>query len=100
MHSEVWAQQPRARGDVLFVRGTEHVQSSVDEEDQPAAGADQPCCLRDPEIRIAPDTRAVLGDGEGEAVVGNTHLLRVAMQERKVESDLPLQASSRIQLGL
>ena len=33
-------------------------------------------------------------------MIGKRHLLRVAMQERKVESELPLQASSRIQLSL
>ncbi len=100
MHPEVWTQQPVSRGDVHFVRGAEHQQSPVDEEHEPAARSHQPRCLGDPEIRVAPDARAVLGDDEVEAVIGKRRLLRVAMQERKLESELPLQASGRIQLGL
>ena len=48
----------------------------VHQEHEPSAGAQQPRCLRNPAIRVAPDARAVLRDGEVEAGVRDTARLR------------------------
>ena len=76
-------------GVVLGVGGSRASSSgAVDEEDQPAAGPQQPRGLGDPRVRVAPDARAVLGDGEVEARVRERHVLGVAVHERELEPEL------------
>jgi len=71
----------------------------VDEEDELAAGAQQAGGLRDPEVGVAPDARAVLGDRDVEGFVGVGDLLGVAVEEREVEAELLLVAAGGGELG-
>ncbi|HWF75193.1 MAG TPA: hypothetical protein VG186_17740, partial [Solirubrobacteraceae bacterium] len=66
MHAEIGTQETLAGGAVLLVGEGEHGQDAVDEKDEPASGAQQPRRLGKPAVGVAPDARAVLGDGEVE----------------------------------
>src|SRR6266851_1504726 len=66
MQPEVVSDQT-VRGGIFAIRGAESEEGAVLQEDQIAAGAQEPGGLGDPAVGIAPYARAVLGEGEIEA---------------------------------
>src|SRR5438094_2595049 len=97
MQPEVVSDQT-VRGRIFAVRGAESEEGAVLQEDQMATGPQEPHGLGDPAVGIAPYARAVLGDGEIEARVGQRDLLGVAVQEREAETVLSLEPSGRLEL--
>src|SRR5256885_16590483 len=97
MQPEVVSDQT-VRGRIFGVRGAESEEGAVLQEDQMASGPQEPHALGDPAVGIAPYARAVLGDGEIEARVGQRDLLGVAVQDRKAETVLSLGPSGRLEL--
>jgi hypothetical protein len=73
-------------------------EGGVAEEDQPAAGAQQPRRLRDPPVRVGPDRGAVLREGEVERRVRKRDALADTLEQRELEPELPLQLARRRQL--
>src|SRR5690554_771273 len=72
----------------------------VSQEDEPAAAPEQAVCLGNPQVRIAPDGRAVLADREVEAAVVERSLLGVAVMQLKIDFVLGRQARGCEQLLL
>ena len=72
---------------------------AVAEEPQPTAGAQEPKRLGDPEVRVAPDARAVLRDREVEALVRKRNVLGARLDQWEVEPELDLAASGGLELG-
>ena len=64
-----------------------------------AARPQQPIRLGEPAVRVAPDARAVLGDGEVEALGRQRHVLGARLDERELEPELLLAAPRRRELG-
>ena len=85
---------------LLGVRHAQHQDRGVDEKDEPASGPQQPRRLRDPAVGVGPDRGAIFGDREVEACVRVRHDLRVAVEQREVQSVFGLQAASRRELLL
>ena len=56
-------------------RRAERVENGVAEEDQPPARPQQPVGVRDPDVRVAPDRRAVLREHEVEGLVRQRRVL-------------------------
>src|SRR5262245_65971218 len=54
--------------------------------------------LRDPEIWVSPQARAILGDREVEARIGIRDPLGIAVDQRKIESVLALKPARRRKL--
>src|SRR6266850_155824 len=97
MQPEVVSDQT-VRGGIFAIRSAESEEGAVLQEDQMAAGPQEPHGLGDPAVGIAPYARAVLGDGEIETGVGQRDLLGVAMQEREAEAVLSLERAGRLEL--
>ena len=55
--------------------------------------------LGDPEVRVAPDAGAVLGDGEVEALRGERNVLGARLDQRELDSELELTAARGGELG-
>ena len=68
------------------------------QEDEPTARTEEPVRLRDPAVRVAPEARSVLGDGEVERCVGERHLLGVRLDQRELEPGLLLHPTRRLEL--
>ena len=82
---------PLAGGDVVFLRHAQGEQRRVGQEDQLASKPQESSRLGNPALRVGPQTRAILGDGEVEARVRIRNLLGVAMKEGKVEAVIALE---------
>jgi hypothetical protein len=98
-HPEVRAEELGSGGDdrVDVGRG-QHEQRPIDQEDELAPRAKEPCRLRNPEIGIAPDARPVLGHGEVERRVRERHVLGARVDERELEAVLRLHRASGVEL--
>ena len=83
---------------VAQLRGAEHQEGGVPQEDQPAARAQEARRLGDPAVRVAPDRGAVLADGEVERGVREGDRLGARLEEREDEAVLPLERPRRLQL--
>src|SRR3954468_5953270 len=70
----------------------------VAQEDQPSAGARQPRRFRNPAKRVSPDRRAVLGVDDVERLVRKRHVLAIRLDQRELETGLPLHATRRLEL--
>ncbi len=76
----------------------ENDERRVAQEDQPAAGTQQPRRLRHPEVRIGPDRGAVLRDGEVERRVRQRHPLAGCLDQREHDPRLLLHPPGRLEL--
>ena len=100
VHTEVVVQQLlRGRPVGLVVRPAENGQGAVRQEDKPPARPEESRRLGDPAIRVTPQARTVLADGEVEGACGERHLLRIAVDEWEVEPELYLVEAGVRQLG-
>ncbi len=63
-----------------------------------AAGSQQAGGLGEPAVRVGPQDRAVLADGDVERGVGERHLLGAAEQERELEAVLALHPGGGLEL--
>ena len=98
VHAKVGPQQPPGGGQAFGVRDGEHEQHRIHQEDQLAAGAQQPGRLGNPRVGIAPDAGAVLRDRQVEAAVGEGCLLGAGVDEREPQSETVLQVAGGDQL--
>ena len=99
VHPEVGAQQPAGRGELFLVRDAKHQQRRVDEEDQPALGAQQSRRLRNPAVRVT-QMLAPYSEIARSALIGKRHFLGIAVEQWELEAELALEARRRLQLGL
>ncbi len=95
-HPELRALRGFPRG--LHVGGAEDHERRVAEEHEPAAGPKQPGRLGDPAVRIGPDRRAVLGQGEVEALGRQSRLGRIRLDERELDPCLGHHPTRRLEL--
>jgi hypothetical protein len=76
----------------------ENRERRVAEKDQPSAGAEESCRLRDPAEGISPDRGAVFRDDKVEGRVGQRYRFADRLHEREVEPELLLHLASRREL--
>ena len=95
---EVTGEREPRRRYVVVLRVAEQQQRMPSEEDQPPARPEQPSRLGDPAVRVAPDRRAVLREGEVEALVAERRPFGVGMHEREPQVELLLEHPSRREL--
>ena len=77
----------------------ENGERAVAEEPEPTARPEQPVRLGEPEVGVAPDAGAVLGDREVEALGGQRDVLGARLDEWKLEPELHLAPPRRRELG-
>src|SRR4029078_5310432 len=77
---------------------TEDVERAVGQEHEPCSRAKYAVPLAYPEVRIAPETRAVLGDGEVERSIGQGDVLGIRLDQRKCHSRLLLHPTGGVEL--
>ncbi len=97
VHSEMVAQQGLAGRPHVGEREHPHVR--VAEEYEAAAGSQDPPRLGDPGVGVAPDRRAVFGDGEVEARVAEGRPLGVRVDQGEAHVELALQPARRRELS-
>jgi hypothetical protein len=97
VHPEVRAPKLLVRRDLLLLEA-EHEDRAVDEEHELAPRSQQPRSLRDPEVRIGPDRRAVLRDDEIERLVRERHRLGARLEQRELEAELHLHRARGLEL--
>src|SRR6188472_4270142 len=97
VHAELPSQEPLP-GRTLVGRA-EYCERRVAEENETTARAEEPRCLGNPPVGIAPDACPVLRDDEVRARVGKRHVLGVRLDERKLEAELLHAAPGGLELG-
>src|SRR5262245_17830719 len=83
VHAEEGPQQPLGGRQAILVGQAEHELDGVGQEDQPPSRTEQPRGLGDPDVRVAPDARAVLRDREVERRTGQRDVLGTGVHERE-----------------
>ncbi len=83
---------------VLGVRRAHHLEVGASHEHELAAPSEQPSGLRDPAFRIAPQRRAVFGEGEVERRIREWHVLGVGLEELEAKAELLVHLTRRVEL--
>jgi hypothetical protein len=74
-------------------------QHAVGQEDEAAPRPQQPRCLRDPQLGVAPDARSVLAHRQVEGVVGQGYVMGTGLDERERQPEVFLAAPGSRELG-
>ena len=100
IHSECGSQQSISSRDVVLLRRAQLKQKRVGEKYETAAGTEYARGFRDPLRGIGPQAGALFRDREIKTRVRIRHVLRVSMNQRKIDAVFALKPPRRRKLLL